>query len=1460
MAHSPVHTCSPPSIYGPYNQTLFLGCSVISFTANAGINEQSSELTIELVQDPCITPKTYIDTTATPESWPDLSPKTANMADPGFGLDRDGGYGTPVFGKNPMVGSPCYFRVQNFEYAGILQSWTKKLDQAGMPVYSVKLTDPSALLDNLKIIVGEYQGPIKGIKSYSDWDRGVGMPSFPDQILSNIVNVYGFLDSLRENCPLIGVDGVDFGAPAGGFGTSSQNDAGIPWNLVRASLEVLLGRADGSINAEKYSKGYVYGPPGGNGGYGEIYTGGTPYHADALPAKYILDLTEIPFAPPHYRISGPIISASELISQVCADAGCDYYVELVPTGGALVIKVRVIVRTNQAAMGEINSFIATASTTVGISNSTIGKEWRNDPNNSFIIGDKTQSLYRHSGIGTPSGDGSHGHVGSGRTIQPYWGRDMDGQLNPAYESDAESIYRPGGPNTPWKGPPDWNVRLDLHEIQGMLNTSFADMPIIVTKMGPHSKAWIWEGEIRACLGTFNDFMNFMMQQDPYPFKEAPPNVIDITNDTFLRTYFKELEMTQQAMPGTPMSYTLMGELRALGGAKIAANLPQGAGSEAMEDAQTVYKWLQGWAQEHYGRKWLVEIPFACYSGDTGNPNLIEWSDQPSPEGAWSDSYDILELENHETRGFSLDRFKTADGRITPILRWTQSFPDLTRNPTMTGLDYSELNSADFITNTFNEVAALQGDLYVWQKAEIDEHWVTGSPYSGSEQNRVFALLTCEPVYTGFGLDKGKRELGYFSVQSGMRDTVLPTGDGTGKMPTRLFHQAGGAYSSRMICPQAAAVPVLSNTQTYGPWYKETLEYGSYHTEHDETLNPWSYGGTRTMELAALNKLDNSTTKMNFAERGEVTLAGYPEKGLGAGITSTLKVYSGRILTNDTWFGFDYHYVPLAKSTAGASVSNINVTVSPQGVTTSYSMSTFTPVFGRFSKGNAERLGQIGRNRLRANRTARKARAKSELKAMTPKGRAHTLLSRLTAGPAWSPNSPGILLAGRVVGAHRSDPGLYGHMYKKRKEVIVADKNSLVFYDSYEDTAMMSLDGLLRPVATSGAATIWPNAHPLPIMKNYRTVSCPSTGEAVAGGAVPSLTSGSSGGPYTGFPTGQTSFSNNIGQISPPPPLPQMSGLVISSNYLDPLADWFNNPNFVSGARATGSLGTGQVVSGKGSIGGVTYASGHDIEAVARTTFNGLGQLTGLGGIDGESMLICGESGRYSGVGESGYRFMALRGPLVLQGWGYDTYGKPIPNAAGYSTDISSGTIADSGSSHRRDQSGLTDRFAPDWLSNSTNWPVGPVDLRFDRARGVWTSPPPFRLMKAQAVEEIAAGESGIFEMLTAGDMYNEDGKTWGEISTTGSGAGQSGETGTGVPPIVLVKNDGGDLVAGDKRVLYYDTFSCEYWILGGGGSGGGGCEGGVTASVTIVESFECVGDIISGTTTTLNFVDGCLVG
>ena len=122
--------CIPKNTFGPPTQTVFLGCSVASFTTSIGWNEQVGDLTVQLVKDTCAAPegKIYWDT--------DLNLKLLAGADPGF-----------VGESVDIIGSPVYFRVGNFEYSGIVQSWEEVKSESSNSTYIVKISDPRQLLE-----------------------------------------------------------------------------------------------------------------------------------------------------------------------------------------------------------------------------------------------------------------------------------------------------------------------------------------------------------------------------------------------------------------------------------------------------------------------------------------------------------------------------------------------------------------------------------------------------------------------------------------------------------------------------------------------------------------------------------------------------------------------------------------------------------------------------------------------------------------------------------------------------------------------------------------------------------------------------------------------------------------------------------------------------------------------------------------------------------------------------------------------------------------------------------------------------------------------------------------------------------------------------------------------------------------------------------------------------------------
>ena len=116
------------------------------------------------------------------------------------------------------------------------------------------------------------------------------------------------------------------------------------------------------------------------------------------------------------------------------------------------------------------------------------------------------------------------------------------------------------------------------------------------------------------------------------------------------------------------------------------------------------------------------------------------------------------------------------------------------------------------------------------------------------------------------------------------------------------------------------------------------------------------------------------------------------------------------------------------------------------------------------------------------------------------------------------------------------------------------------------------------------------------------------------------------------------------------------------------------------------------------------------------------------------------------------RFFAFRGPMMLHGWGYDTEGFPVPNQADQPKEfddkgrpkrfiltssgtndltkegkflpsngeflgdiIGAGYVMENGEWTRKP----TRYFHLNWGERSDLWPIGPIDLRWDRERKVW---------------------------------------------------------------------------------------------------------------------------------------------
>ena len=866
----------------------------------------------------------------------------------------------------------------------------------------------------------------------------------------------------------------------------------------------------------------------------------------------------------------------------------------------------------------------------------------------------------------------------------FWGWDADGKLIQAQHIGGEL---------------GWQVNLDFRKINIALTNKF-----------PTDFCIVGENELRAAMGNYESFLANVGSQ-----AKAGEDCGD--SDSCLAKY-----LTCTLGVKAPIKDVNLDNAVDHVGCTVEADISGEVDNSKVRDAKIIHTWLQSYASDFYGKQFLVSFPLdtvICRAEDPETKQIL-YSDQVSTEGAWPVSDDILGLELGTDES---DLFRDDSGKAQPLIKFK-----------VEDINTKVLSVGDFISD----------DDYIWVKASVDADWVFGSPLGDPPNTMVCALLQLSAPL----VDK-KNELGALESNS-VVDVFEMNGElvlspSVSSASDKLGAQAETVRSlgpPAATEPEAIGVPMKSNVNTYGPWWALAgINPGCTRFDIDEGLVPWEYGGPTYMNLAGKAKVDGAVTYQYSADRGSVTVPGLPTLNLGSNLMSAGGGGGDGGSSSQTHsMGGEVFSFPTFSNTmhAGAVISNIQVTVGAGGVTTTYEVTSFTPVYGRFSKNNASRLKQIGMNRLRANR---EMRARDSLTRLLKGGKA-------TAGGGGSsnivretstdigkgniaPNGAPIFAAGTI---NASADELV------RTTVLFPTKETLPFYKNFDNTAIMTLDGFFRPVESYGAPTNLPEVN-----DTYN----------VCGGAIPNQSSG---------PPGPGIYAISGEELSEYVPLP------IRQIHLDFLTDKENHTDWTDAGNFEDRW-TLQNVN-----------SGHDVEGVGRKTCSTVWDSDPEQA--GRVCLQRDESGNNPDYAEH-YRFMALRGPLVVQGWGYDLAGKPIPNSE-----------SDAAPNFKNDYVGLTDKFAEDYLQKSEKWPVAPVDLRFDRKRGVWTVPPAYRMFQVQASGEIGAGSLGNANILAnIDDLYDGEGD---EIDN---------------PTLKLRNWTTSTLASGTRALAYYDTASCEYWVV-----------------------------------------------
>ena len=410
---------------------------------------------------------------------------------------------------------------------------------------------------------------------------------------------------------------------------------------------------------------------------------------------------------------------------------------------------------------------------------------------------------------------------------------------------------------------------------------------------------------------------------------------------------------------------------------------------------------------------------------------------------------------------------------------------------------------------------------------------------------------------------------------------------------------------------------------------------------------------------------------------------------------------------------------------GPIVNNIQVQIDSNGPVTTYSFRSFTKKFALFNKDNADKLAISAKNTIAFNRDLnQKIRgAVEKIGALSQNVNVSNNYYRTAKLQEYSPMSvlvgysfPFTNTAGNSNGNKLTPGNITKNSVIQQNVVSIQELRELPqeFYSMYSSKSFMSLDGLLTPVS------FYPSLDKnTAYYSKYATANCPAC-----------------------------------------------NGTKYYKDYknINRYCDYCEYDIYASNDSSVDLKDLNPIISPYGQFrNGFAQASdfnAHNIDIIGRSLVPMMGSLSFKANIaagkgDDYQNYDTNEtefSSRFdlptSGPYLNNYRFLALRGPLVVNGWGFDIDGYPVPNASGEPKEVDAKGNPKKISS-KTDQNGSFDPaydgyilgknqewddekgewkaptkenyFAKGWGLRPDTWPVGPVDLRWDDERKVWST-------------------------------------------------------------------------------------------------------------------------------------------
>lgn len=694
---------------------------------------------------------------------------------------------------------------------------------------------------------------------------------------------------------------------------------------------------------------------------------------------YYINLSGLPDIPNDYRIGGDNITLLDFIDEVCQAGACDYFFTLQPGD---FITLNTIPRSNIPTLGLISTWINSLS---GVVSSETGLEFRNEVAGKFVVGGNRQDMYFQTyNSGEPDDY-------SDDTIWPYWG-----YIQPGFDNAGDLILGQRFNN-------EHTFTVDARH----LNLNFPGVVVDTYTM--------CVGELRASLDSQNTWESYLWFRD----NENLDVPIGISGHTPTSQLYKE-RATKLKIIGnlnSDISDFLLQNKTFVSNQQAGFSKQQIEESSLSwqtkheEDIKRLYDMVHSYASEYYGQKFMVRIPNVQSRVDV-DTGFVSFSMEPVSHGYLDESI-----------WPSAIYYNYLPHDINPLLNEDGLIQAYARYDNAAYRDFSEISPSEIVFNS--------GGTSAFVKCDVEQgvgfiDW----PTKFSPRAIVNTRGAVRTKVTGSGTSFG----GVFTdLINEMIKTFGTLNSGDLNFITSQFNADQLCLENKgfIVQPDMIAVPLLSNTQRYGPW-KAVGANGKCEFEVDDTLVPWKYNGYPGMNIVGSGKVSQAFSNMLWAETGSVEVPGAPEVNLGSAVVA-----------------------------GGPYVTDINVSIDPQaGVTTRYNLSTWSPRFGAANKLREQRIQKVAnfaQKQKRWNRTViRKAQQQR------PPMDANGFIIQQERTPRKQAKSTHTMIVGENIPKREgATSGYYSNVGFQPGYLTAAQLHP----DEYNNKAAASLDTLFRPFST-----------------------------------------------------------------------------------------------------------------------------------------------------------------------------------------------------------------------------------------------------------------------------------------------------------------------------------------------------------------------------------------------------------